>query len=219
MNLPEGRRTARSLLVTAAYLALAAGVKWPLPAQLRTHLLGDPHGDLGVYIWNIWIFRHELFLHAKLPFSTDHIFAYTGGADFSMHNYAPLAGLAGVPLIGTFGVVGAFNLLLIVFTALSGVCMFVLARSLGLGSVAAWAAGALFMTTPAVVAREGAHFSLVLAFALPLFLWALLRTLERRRRTDAVLTGVSVAAAFYSDAYYGIFCALMGTALVCYRFT
>ncbi len=93
----------------AGYVLLPCILTWPLPLHLRTHLLGDPSGDLGVYVWNLWIFRHELLRHGHLPFSTDHVFAYTGGADFSLHNYTPIAGALGAPLIGALGVVGAFN--------------------------------------------------------------------------------------------------------------
>src|SRR5574341_1874114 len=93
----------------AGYGLLTCFLTWPLPQHLRTHLLSDPTGDLGVYVWNVWIFRHELLTHAHLPFSSDHLFAYTGGADFSLHNYTPIAGALGAPLVSAMGVVGAFN--------------------------------------------------------------------------------------------------------------
>ena len=180
--------------------------------------MGDPAGDLGVYVWNLWIFRHELIGHAHLPFSTDHVFGVTGPPDFSLHNYAPLAGALGAPLIGTFGVVAAFNLVMLTSMALTGIATFALARRLGLGRLAAWWAGALFMASPVLTAKETAHFSLVLAAPLPLFLWALLRALDSRRTRDALLVGAVAAAASYSDAYYGIYCGLMGLILVAFRF-
>ena len=163
-------RSVTAVLVTCS-------LTWPLPLHLRTHLLGHPAGDLGNYVWNIWIFRHEMLRHAHLPFSTNHVFAYTGGADFSLHNYTPIAGALAAPLIGALGVVGAFNAVLLMVITLSGLGMFVLARRLGLGAVAAWGAGALFMASPVLTAKETAHFSLVIAASLPLFLWALLRAL------------------------------------------
>ena len=65
-------------VVLAAYFALACLLTWPLPLYMRTHLLGGTGGDTGVYVWNLWIFRHEILRHGHLPFSNDHIFAYTG---------------------------------------------------------------------------------------------------------------------------------------------
>ncbi len=200
------------------YLLLACGLTWPLPRHLRTHLLGDTSGDLGVYVWNLWIFRHELLEHGHLPFSTDHVFAYTDGLDFALHNYTPLAGLLGAPLIGWLGLVATFNLMLLAFMALSGLGVFVLARSLKLAVPAAWCAGALFMASPVLTARSSEHFSLITAAPLPLFIWALLRALETKRNRDAVLVGLLVALATYADAYYGIYCALTGAFFVTWRF-
>ena len=47
-------------------------------------------------------------------------------------------GLFGLPLVGPLGVVSAFNLVLLLCVALSGLGMFVLGRHLGLRSAAAW---------------------------------------------------------------------------------
>ena len=200
------------------YILLACTVAWPLPLRLNSHLLGSPEGDTGVYVWNVWIFRHELLRHARLPISTDHVFAYTGGADFSLHNYTPIAGLFALPLIGPLGVVAAYNVVLILFVALSGAAMYLLARRLGLAPPWAWLAGAVFAASPALIARTTAHLSLITAAPLPLFLWALLRTLDARRMRDAILVGALVALASYADAYYGIYCVLMGAFVVAARF-
>jgi hypothetical protein len=203
---------------TFGYVMLACALTWPLPLHLKTHLLGDPTGDLSVYVWNVWIFRHELIEHGHLPFSTDHVFAYTGDVDFALHNYTPLAGLLGVPLIDWLGLVAAFNVISIAVIALTGVGVFVLARRLGLGSGAAWCAGALFTASPTMTARGAEHFSLITAAALPLFAWATLRALDTKRWRDAILVGGLVAAATYCDAYYGIYSVLIGTFLVMWRF-
>jgi hypothetical protein len=215
----RGRRLMAHAVAAVGYVVVACAVRWPLPLHLRTHLLGDPSGDTGVYVWNIWIFRHELWRHAHLPFSTDHIFPSTGGADFSLHNYAPVAGALGAPFVGVLGVVGAFNAVSIAAAVLTGMTLCLLARRLGLGPAAAWMAGALFIASPPLVSRDAVHFSLTMTAALPLVLWALLRTLDSRRTTDAVLTGIAVALASYSDAYFGVFAALMGAFLVGWRFT
>jgi hypothetical protein len=206
-------------LAALAYVLLTCALMWPLPLHLWTHLLGSPGGDTGVYVWNLWIFRHELLRHAQLPFSTDHLFAYSDAVDFALHNYTPVAGLLALPLIGPLGVVATFNVLMIALVALSGFGVFVLARRLGLEAIAAWAGGAIFIASPVLTARQTAHFSLVIAMALPLFLWALLRALEHQRVRDAVLVGSLVALASYSDAYYGIYCVMMGAFLVGWRFT
>src|SRR5262245_25747770 len=100
--------------VVTAYALLSVVLTWPLARYFRTHLLGSPTGDLGLYVWNLWIFRLELVEHGRLPFSTDQVFGYTGGVDFSLHNYTPLAGALGTPLMGWLGVVATFNVVLLV---------------------------------------------------------------------------------------------------------
>jgi hypothetical protein len=202
----------------AGYIVLACALTWPLVRHLQTHVLGDISGDTGIYAWNIWVFNHELIEHAHLPFSTGHVLAYSGGADLSLHNYAPIAGLLGGPLISRLGLVGTYNVILLVVMTLSGLGTFVLARGLGLGAISAWSAGALFVGSPVLTAREVGHLSLVIAASLPLFLWALLRAIDSERIRDAVLVGCIVALATYSDAYYGIYCAMMGGFLVAWRF-
>lgn len=200
-------------------MALAAAMLWPLPLHLSSALPGDPSGDTGVYVWNLWIFRHEFLDHGRLPLSTEHIFAYSGDADFSLHNYTPLAGMVGMPLMPLLGVVGTFNTVLIILVGASGWATMVLGRRLGLSPAAAWATGAVFIASPTITAREVAHLSLVSAAALPLFLWALLRALDSGGRRDAVLVGIMVAFASYSDAYFGIYCVLMGLFTVSWRYT
>src|SRR6476659_226240 len=116
----------RACTIPASFIALACGLTWPLALHLRTHLLGDPTGDTGVYVWNLWIFRHELLRHAHLPFSTEHVFSYTGGADFALHNYTPIAGLLGTPLITFIGVVATFNVVMIALIASTGSTAFAL---------------------------------------------------------------------------------------------
>lgn len=219
MRLTTWRRHAPAWAIAlAAYVSLACGLTWPLPRYFQTHLLGDTSGDAGIYVWNLWIFRHELVEHGRLPVSTDHLFTYTDGLDFALHNYTPLAGLLGVPLMDWLGIVGTFNVILIVSMALSAWGVFLLARRLGLGNRYAWAAGAMFIASPVFAARASEHFSLITAAPLPLFLWALLRALDTKRFRDAVLVGVLVALATYSDAYYGIYCAMAGTFVVAWMF-
>jgi hypothetical protein len=202
----------------AAYLLLACGLTWPLPRYFQSRLLGDTSGDVGVYVWNLWIFRHELIEHGRLPLSTDHLFTYTAGLDFALHNYTPLAGLLGVPLMDWLGIVGTFNVILISAMVCSGLGVFLLARRLGLAPVYAWSAGALFVASPVLTARGSEHFSLITAAPLPVFIWALLRALDTKRFRDAALVGALVAIATYSDAYYGIYCAMAGSFLVAWRF-
>lgn len=83
-----------------AYAVLALAFAWPLPLHLATCLTGSPEGDTGVYVWNLWVFQHEILVHRASPYFSDTIFALTDRANLSLHNYTTLANLLALPLIG-----------------------------------------------------------------------------------------------------------------------
>jgi hypothetical protein len=192
------------------YLSVALAFAWPLPAHLATHLPGDPAGDTGVYVWNLWVFRHELTVHGRLPLLTTSIFSLTAPADLSLHNYTIFADLLALPLLPALGTIATFNVLYLAMTVLTAYCTFLLARAVVRHGLAAWMAGVLFAWSPSLVARGTAHFSLVAAAPLPIFLLCLLylgRTASLRAAAGA---GLTVAWAALCDPYYAVYCLLIG---------
>ena len=184
--------------VVASYLVVAVAQAWPLALHLSTHLTGPPGGDTGVYVWNIWVFRHEV-ENGHLPLSTDAILPLAGRRDLSLHNYTVFADVLAFPLLSLFNVITAFNLVYIVNAALAGWGMFLLARRVTGRTAEAWIAGFLFACSPFLVARSTAHFSLAAAAPLPFFLYWLDRAWESLRLRDAALVGLMAAWAAYSD--------------------
>ena len=49
------------------YAVAAIVFSWPLTTQLTTHLTGSVDGDTGVYVWNQWVFQHEILEQRSLP--------------------------------------------------------------------------------------------------------------------------------------------------------
>jgi hypothetical protein len=73
---------------------VALAFSWPLPLHFTTHLTGATTGDTGVYVWNQWVFWHEVVEAHRLPYFTDTIFSLTGSdANLSLHNYTPFQDL------------------------------------------------------------------------------------------------------------------------------
>jgi len=200
------------------YLLLTLAFAWPLPLYLTTHLTGAPSGDTGVYVWNIWVFRHELLENGHLPFLTSQILSLDGPAlKLGLHNYTTFANLMALPLVPLAGVVGAFNVVYLLNVFLSAYAMFLLARQETGRTAEAWLAGALFAFSPALIARGTAHFSLVAAAALPLFLLTLVHTARTQRVRHALALGLVMAWAAFSDPYYAVYCLLMAAAFVAWR--
>ncbi len=199
----------KAAIVFSAFFGLAALQTWPLPRHLDTHLTGSPAGDTGVYVWNLWVFQHELLDQGRWPLATDRIFAGDRPANLAHHNYTAASNLMALPLHTAFDIVTTFNLVLLLNLALAGFGLFLLARRVTTSNAEALLAGAFFMASGFMVGRATAHFSLVAAAPLPLFLWTLLRCWERRRTRDAVALGATMAWALASDAYYGVYCLIL----------
>ena len=53
------RRDSARIAVVVGYVFVAIAFTWPLPLHMATALTGDPGGDMGVYVWNQWVFQHE----------------------------------------------------------------------------------------------------------------------------------------------------------------
>ncbi len=204
----------RATIVFIAFLGLAVLQAWPLPLHLGTHLTGPPSGDTGVYVWNTWVFRHEMFDHGAWPFWTREIFAGGAPANLGHHNFTLFADLLAVPLQSVFSVFTTFNLIYLLNIALAGFTMFLLARRVTTRDAEAWMAGALFACSGFLVGRATGHFSLVAAAPLPLFTWCVLRCWERRRTRDALAVGLSAAWALTADPYYAVYCVMIGAGFV-----
>jgi hypothetical protein len=203
--------------VLAAYVVVAIAFSWPLPLNIGTHLTGVPGGDTGVYVWNQWVFRHELVEQHQFPYFTDRIFALTSEANLSLHNYTTFQNLLALPLIGILGVITTFNVIYLLMTVLTAYATYLLAKHVT-GQVAeSWLAGALFAWCPILVARGTAHYSLVAAAPLAIFLLVLLRADGHERFRDAVALGFTEWLAASTDVYYAVYCLLIGALFLAAR--
>lgn len=198
-----------------AYAVLAIAFSWPLSTHLSTHLTGPLDSDTAVYVWNQWVFHHELVENRTLPYFTETIFSLTPRANLSLHNYTTFANLLALPLISWLGVVATFNVVFLAQSVLTAYAMYLLARDLTRGAnTEAWLAGALFAWCPLLVTRGGGHFSLAAAAPLPIFALLLLKTPHKWTARSGIALGVAMAWAATSDAYYGVFCLVLAAVVL-----
>ena len=193
----------------AGYVVVALAFVWPLPLNLGTHLTGPPGGDTGVYVWNQWVFQHEILEHRHLPYFTERIFALGRRANLSLHNYTTFQNLLALPLVGFLGVIATFNVVYLLMTVLTAYMAFLLARHVTGRVAESWLAGLVFAWSPSLVTRGMGHFSVAAAAPLAAFMLVLLRTAERERMRDAVLLGVTVWWAASTDVYFAVYCLLI----------
>ena len=195
--------------VVLAYAAVAVAFTWPLALHLGTQLTGGTGGDTGVYVWNQWVFRHEV-ISGSSPYFTDTLFGASRPANLSLHNYTRFQNLISMPLARFLGVVAAFNLVYLLMTVLTAYTTFLLARHVTRRSGEAFLAGLLFAWGPLLVTRGMGHFSLVAAAPLALFLLVLMRADGHERLRDAVALGATIGWAASTDVYYAVYCLLFG---------
>ena len=207
----------RHLVALIGYFAIAVAFTWPLALQLNGAFLGEPQGDTGVYVWNLWVFRHQILAHHTLPFLTREILSLDQPAvPLTLHNYTTFADVLAFPLIGWLGTATAYNLLVLgsLIGAAYAMFMYALRRTGDAG--AAFIAGLLFGFNPFMIARSSAHFSLAQAAPLPIFGLLLLEIFQRPTTRKAAVAGLVVAWAFLCDPYYAVYCLMMAAFVVGY---
>lgn len=204
------------LTVLAGYVCVAIAFAWPLPWHLGTMLPGPVSQDTGVYVWNLWVFRHEIVEHHHFPFATLEILSLASPVPLALHNYTTIANILAFPLLPLLGTVRTFNILNIGSGVLSAYAMFLFARRATADTGGAWLAGLLFGFSPFMSARTSEHFSLVQTAPLVLFAWLLDRLRTTPTFSVAAATGATVAVAYLCDPYYAVYCLLMGAFAVAY---
>ncbi len=193
----------------AAYVLAAVAFTWPLARYLSTRFTGLPGSDLGVYVWNLWVFRHEA-MAGRSPLSTSAIFSLDGRADLSLHNYTIFSNILAFPLLPVAGIVASHNLLVLFNLVAAATTMFLLAFYVTRRPAAAWLAGLLFGFSPMLVARSEIDPSLAAAAPLPLFVFILFRLDATRSWRWAVAGGTTFAWAAICDPYYAVYCLVLG---------
>lgn len=194
---------------TGAYGLAAVLFTWPLVLHFSTKLTGLPGSDLGVYLWNLWVFRHEV-VAGHSPLHTSSILSLDTPVDLSLHNYTIFSDLLAVPLLPVMGLVTSHNFLMLLNLVAGAVTMFLLVHHVVRRPWIAWLAGLLFGFSPMMIARAEIHPSLSAAAPLPLFVLILFKLHATRAVRWAVAGGVTLAWAAYCDPYYAVYCALLG---------
>jgi hypothetical protein len=205
-------------LVALSFLGVALVQTWPLALHASTDITGLAGGDAGVYLWNIWHFRHRILDLGASPFLTTGILAAGETTNLALHNYSVFADLVAMPLQSFASVVTSFNVVYVLNVALAGLGMFLLAHRVTGRVAEAWLAGLMFAWAPFLVARGASHFSLAAAAPLPFFLYWLDRAWSDGRARDAAAAGATVAWAFYCDPYYAVYTAMLCGVYVANRF-
>lgn len=195
------RRASEWALVTAAAVALAIVMTWPVAGRLSTAGRVD-HTD-GMYaLWNVaWVAR-ALTSDPLGVFDANIFYPHKRTLAYSESNIG--AGALGVPAwLLTRDVYATYNSVVLIGFALSFICTYALVRRLTGNRLSAAVAAIGFAYAPYVYARFP-HIQLQMTFGIPLALLAFHRVVERPTISRGAGLGAALAVAALSSAYYGV---------------
>ncbi|MCB9764696.1 MAG: hypothetical protein H6739_33280 [Alphaproteobacteria bacterium] len=204
-----------SLAALAASVGLALLITWPAALDLSGSFLGHPGNDTWNHAWGMWWIQSGMFEAGEVPLRTDLVNHPHGGTLFYIDTFNAVIT---APLRVLFDIPTTFNLLVIF--------------SLAWNAFGAWALGRHVLrddwlaAVPAVVYGTGAHIlgqayngiteSLNTGW-LPLYVLALLMTLERPRPLRGLAMGLTLAICALTNFYYGLFGILVSVLVVLHR--
>jgi hypothetical protein len=163
---------------------------WPLAARLTTHVPAGVGGDVWVHQWTLWWLKRCV-TRGLNPFYTDLLY-YPVGVSLTSHNIAWFNFALWLPLQAIFGSYQAYGLMYISLFALNGFAMYLLTREWTGSPAAAFVGGLVYGSWPYVLSQSG-HPNMIVILWLPLALLFLRRTIEKRRKRDAVWAALFVA--------------------------
>lgn len=212
-----------------AYLFLTLGMTWPLARQFGSAIPGDSFDGWQNY-WNLWWMRLALVDRVQWPLATDLLY-YPTGVTLHFHTLNPFNGLISLPVQLVFGLIPAYNVVVLLSFVLSGYGAFLLALWLlrprgalalapGSRMAAAFVAGMVFAFAPFHMAHLLGHMQVFAYQWIPFAVLYLLRALDGARagrswRRDALWGGLFLALAGLCDWYFVLYLALFaGVALL-----
>jgi hypothetical protein len=200
-------RLASSGAALLGYLALTLLMTYPLVRQFATAIPGDSFDGWQNY-WNLWWVKTALVEKFASPFYTDILYHPTG-VSLLFHTLNVFNGITFLPVQLAFGLIPAYNAVVVFSFAIGGVGAYLLARYvLGPGSsrLAAFVAGAIFTFSPYHIAHLLGHMQLISLEWLPFFALYLLRAAETRRRREIALATLFLVLVAVCDWYYVFYC-------------
>ncbi|MDE1833313.1 MAG: hypothetical protein KGH58_02750 [Candidatus Micrarchaeota archaeon] len=166
------------IISTAIYLLIALVMFYPIALHATTVTPGTG-GDSYINLWSIWWVNYATFtLHTNIYY-TNLIF-WPFGVNLVYWTQTPVQALLSLPFQAV-NLVFAYNVMLFVGFAVTGLGMFVLADYIVKNKYAAFIAGLIFTFSSVHIAQGLAHIDFIQLEWIPLFVFFALRTLNGYR--------------------------------------
>jgi hypothetical protein len=179
------------LSVFVIYSLITILVTYPTSLYLTSALpsgLRDPYQHL----WSLWWIKKALLdLHVS-PANLTYLY-YPTGMYHPLLWVTPYVHLLSIPLQSLLGLVGTYNVILLLSFPLSGLTMYLLAYYLTENRFAAFIAGLIFAFFPSKSAHLAGHYLQLPIYWFPLYVLYLFKLLHAPSRKNTVLCGAFLA--------------------------
>jgi hypothetical protein len=211
------------IIIVALYALLSLILTYPLITHFGTHVLGTNIWafDEYTFIWNMWWFKHSLLNLHSSPLFSDYIF-YPLGISLVLYTYNLFNALMSLPLQPFLPLPAIANLLNVFALTFSGYGTYLLLHYLMrsqasvnkpnalIAQCAAFVGGLVyaFGSYHFVYAALG-HYDMVSTQWIPFYVLFLVKTVQERRWTNALLAGVFATLALLCEMIFGVFLAFL----------
>jgi hypothetical protein len=189
------------LLVTLIALnALVANFTTALPGVVNIQPSDQIQpAEFDIFLWDIWWVRHAVFDLRVSPLYTNYL-VYPFTSPLAGHTLVLLWGLVSAPFQMLFGLIPAYNGIVVFNFLAAATAMYVFARRHVRHASVALLAGLIFAFTPAMMHRASlGHLDKLSIFWLPLSLLVWDKIVETRRWTWAVILGLCLYLSWLTD--------------------
>lgn len=207
---------ASASLALLGYLALTAGMTYPLVLKFSSAIPGDSFDGWQNY-WNLWWVKTALVDRIAWPWFTDLLYHPTG-VGLLFHTLNAFNGVSFLPVQLAFGLLPEYNAVVLFSFTAGGLGGYLLARQvLGTNSnrLAAFLAGAVFTFSPYHFAHLLGHMQLIALAWLPFYALYVLRSLRaaeapgvRCIAREGILAALFLILVALCDWYYAFYCIL-----------
>jgi len=212
----ESQGGATALLALLGYLALTAGMTYPLVLKFSSAIPGDSFDGWQNY-WNLWWVKTALVDRITWPWFTDLLYHPTG-VSLLFHTLNAFNGITFLPMQLAFGLLPEYNAVVVFSFTAGGLGGYLLARQvIGANSsrLAAFLAGAIFTFSPYHFAHLLGHMQLIALAWLPFYALYVVRALRaaegagvRRIAREGMLAALFLILVALCDWYYAFYCIL-----------
>ncbi len=195
------------LLCLVALGILATWLMWGSVISGGQRVPGAEDTEIWAFLWGGHWMAHALWVEGRYPFETLLLDFPRGGVLFLKD---PVALLLAQPLQLLLGIPAAHALRVWALLVGAGFGCFLLARSLGLGRWVAILAGATFTCCPHLLGEVyNGNTEAAAGLWSPLWLWAMVRLVQRPSLGRAAVGGLLLAVLLSSNQYYALVMALV----------